>query len=54
MKNILNIILGVFTIGLLVYIVKVWYVNSTIEKPIQVYKEEYNIIDDGSEDIQDD
>lgn len=57
MKNITNIILGVCTIALLVFLVKVWFINSTIEEPVQVYNEEYDIIDsldNGNEDIQDD
>ena len=57
MKNITNIILGVCIIALLVFLVKVWFVNSTIEEPVQVYNEEYDIIDsldNGNEDIQDD
>ena len=57
MKNIINIILGVCAIALLVFLVKVWFVNSTIEEPVQVYNEEYDIIDsldNGNEDIQDD
>ena len=57
MKNITNIILGVCTIVLLVFLVKVWFINSTIEEPVQVYNEEYDIIDsldNGNEDIQDD
>lgn len=61
MKNIINIILTICIIVLLVFLVKMRYLNSAIEEPVKVYEEpiqfyneEYDIIDDISKDTPDD